>query len=113
MSDDPLELPPPPGAEADSWLDRLTAYAESLDLTPARLVVAVAAVVLVAVVGWRLLSTSAAAPSSGVEARLPMVTTSTSSSSPAATTGATAVVVDVVGAVRSAGIQRLRTGARV
>jgi competence protein ComEA len=54
MSDDPLDLvrPEPPR----SWRDHASAFAESLDLSPRRLAVALVALALAGLVAWRLLA---------------------------------------------------------
>jgi len=110
MSDDLSALPPLP--HSDGWRERLTAYAETLDLTPARLVMGVVVGAVVLIAGWRLMASSDAPP----ESRLPLVTTSAPAggSGPVTTTTALAeVVVHVAGAVTSPGVQRLDAGARV
>jgi competence protein ComEA len=111
MSEDLSALPPLPSP--DSWRDRVAAYAETLDLTPGRLVMGVVVGAVILVAGWRLMATSAEPP----EARLPMVTTtSLAGAGPTATTtttALTAVVVHVAGAVKAPGVQRLDAGARV
>ena len=116
MSDLPPELPRPP--RPSTWRERVLSFAESLDMTPARLLVGGAAVVLLAVVGWRLLD----APPPPVEMELPFATTtsrSSSASSPSSPSSPSSldppseVVVHVAGAVVAPGVQRLPAGARV
>ncbi len=117
MSEDPTELPPlpRPAPGVGGWGDQLTAYAEQFDLSPTRLVVGVVALVVMAVVGWRLFAAATPPP----EARLPLVTTTASGGGPGArgqptsSTIATEVVVHVAGAVAKPGVQRMKAGARV
>jgi competence protein ComEA len=113
MSEVPPELPLP--GPPQGWRDRLAVFAESLDLTPARLLGGGVAVVVAALLGWKLL----APPPPPPEMRLPLVTTtlpsSHSSSSSSSTAGAPSgeVVVHVAGAVAAPGLRRLAADARV
>ena len=113
MSDLPPELTRPP--RPTTWRERLLSFAESLDMTPARLLVGGAAVVVLSVVGWRLLD----APPPPVEMELPMTTTSGSEGSEGSAVPGTTVdvaeevVVHVAGAVAKPGVQRLPSGSRV
>jgi competence protein ComEA len=138
--DDLLARPLPPR----TWRDRLDDLAAGGQVSqPGRLVVAVVALVVVAVVGWRLLAppspppevqiplaepaaaAAAAAPGAvpGADSGAPGASTDPSAAPPgAATPGAAAagpgvaageVVVHVVGAVVAPGVQRLPSGARV
>jgi competence protein ComEA len=128
MSDLPpvlLRPTPPP-----TWRDRCVAWAESLDLTPARLLLGVVAVAAVLAGGWWLLQP----PPPPAEMQLPMTSTTpvggpgagttgtAGSSDPAAGGGPSSpsspgdvaeVVVHVAGAVAGPGVQRLPVGARV
>jgi competence protein ComEA len=112
MSDLPPELTRPP--RPATWRERLLSFAESLDMTPARLLVGGAAVVVLSVVGWRLLD----APPPPVEMELPMATTTPSGSAAPGSPGTTVdvaaeVVVHVAGAVAKPGVQQLPPGSRV
>jgi competence protein ComEA len=142
MSDDPLDLevdlvrPEPPR----SWRDQVSAFAESLDLSPRRLVVGLVAVAVAALLAWRLLAPAdpapelelpyasassgaaegaggeaAGGPSSSAGAAGSSIPGSTAGATPAASgsTVPTEVVVHVAGAVRSPGVQHLPGGARV
>lgn len=118
----PRPLPP------RTWRDHLSDLAESLDLSPRRLVVGAVALACVGVLGWRLL----APPAPPAEMRLPFAGSEPGSGQSAAddladgatpapssdevvtsTTAATEVVVHVAGAVASPGVQRLPIGSRV
>jgi competence protein ComEA len=139
MSDDLPELsrpaPPPP------WRDRLTGWAETLDLSPTRLIGGAVALAVVGFLGWRLL----APPPTPPEMRLPFVSTTgvapgaapEPGASPEGAAGAPApavggaptsaatggdgvdggdggeVVVHVAGAVAKPGVQHLPAGSRV
>lgn len=139
MSDDSLDLarPEPPR----SWRDHASAFAESLDLSPVRLAVALVAVVIAGLVAWRLLAPADPPP----EMELPFASTASSGTGPGAGTGDGAgdagapagpagspvsgpagastsapgstvpseVVVHVAGAVGRPGVQRLPGGSRV
>ena len=116
MSDPLPELPRPDAPLG--WRERLRQGAESLDLTPTRLIVGVVVVAVAGLAAWRLL----APPSLPPEMALPMASTSTASgagaggaagSSTTASNAATEVVVHVAGAVARPGVQRLDGGARV
>jgi competence protein ComEA len=130
MSDVLSDLPRP--ARPESWRDRLAGWAESLDLSPARLVGGVVVLAVVGFVGWRLL----APPPTPPEMRLPFVSTTAadpgagpgspgSSPSPSlpgsepappsrgGSRGAGEAVVHVAGAVEAPGVQRLPAGSRV
>lgn len=131
MSDLPpvlLRPTPPP-----SWRDRCAAWAESLDLTPTRLLLGIVAVAAVLAGGWWLLQP----PPPPAEMQLPMTSTTPPGGSGAETTDPTAaagssdpataggpgsqsatgdvveVVVHVAGAVTGPGVQHLPVGARV
>lgn len=124
---DPLPELPRPDAPL-SWRDRLRRGAESLDLTPTRLIVGLVVVAVAGLAAWRLL----APPSLPTEMALPMASSSTNggggggaaagsggsgsggSGAPSSTGEApTEVVVHVAGAVARPGVQRLALGARV
>lgn len=125
MSDVSSGLVRPPRPE--TWRDRVAGFAESLDLTPVRLVVGVVVVLVAAVGGWKLLQ----APPPPAEMQLPFASTTAPAGSAAADTAgpgdtsdpATSsgpapgdeveVVVHVAGAVASPGVQRLPSDARV
>jgi competence protein ComEA len=128
MSDVVPEVPRP--ARPEAWRDRLAGWAESLDLSPARLVGGAVVLAVVGFLGWRLL----APPPTPPEMRLPYVSTTAGASAAAsgagsggsgpsddpgsapATTGAgdgAEVVVHVAGAVTTPGVQHLPAGARV
>jgi competence protein ComEA len=111
MSDPLSELPRPVGPP--SWRDRLAEWAESLDLTPTRLVGGAAALVVVGLLGWKLL----APPPTPPEMRLPFVSTTApgpeSSSATTAQASPAEVVVHVAGAVLTPGVQHLAAGTRV
>jgi competence protein ComEA len=95
---------------ASTWRDRLAVLAESFDVTPARLAASVAALVVVAFVGWRLL----APPPPPAEMRVPVVTSGIPQPVSTSTVAApTEVVVHVAGAVVSPGVQRLAADSRV
>jgi competence protein ComEA len=123
-----LPRPEPP----ESWRERLAGWAETLDLTPTRLLVGLAVLAVGGVVAWRMLAPPPLPP----EMRLPFASTTVApaaaagadgsaaaSGEPAAgaTTGTgpsgsaevTEVVVHVAGAVVAPGVQRLDSGARV
>jgi competence protein ComEA len=124
-----FELPRP--AAPASWRDRLAGWAESLDLSPARLVGGLVLLAALGFAGWRLL----APPASPPEAHLPFVSTpptgpgaaagspgaagagapgaDPSGSMPGSTVAADGVVVDVAGAVGKPGVQHLPAGSRV
>jgi competence protein ComEA len=125
MSDVLPDLPRP--ARREAWRDRLAGWAESLDLSPARLVAGAVMLAVVGFVGWRLL----APPPTPPEMRLPFV--STTAVAPGGSPGAAAspaganpddaasttapegaeLVVHVAGAVTKPGVQRLPPGSRV
>jgi competence protein ComEA len=127
MSDLLPELPRPDAPL--SWRERLRRGAESLDLTPVRLVVGLVVLSVASFAAWRLL----APPSLPAEMGLPMVSTSAGgdggggggasesaaggdgggSSGSTATSVPTGVVVHVAGAVATPGVQRLGADARV
>jgi len=127
MSDVLPDLPRP--ARPEAWRDRLAGWAESLDLSPARLVGGAVMLALVGFLGWRLL----APPPTPPEMRLPFVSTTAptgapggapEAASPAAAAGAddaasttvpegAELVVHVAGAVARSGVQRLPAGSRV
>lgn len=110
MSDLLSDLPRPP--RPPSWRDRLTEWAETLDMSPARLAAGAVGVVVVGLLGWKLLSPPPPPP----EMRLPFVSTSAPADSASTTVGEAAeteVVVHVAGAVATPGVQRLPAGARV
>jgi competence protein ComEA len=107
---DPAALPRP--APPLSWRDRVSEWVEALDVTPARLLVGVAVVVVLGLAAWKLL----APPDLPPEMELPLVSTSApAASAPGSTTSPTSaeVVVHVAGAVSAPGVQRLPPGARV
>jgi competence protein ComEA len=120
------ELPRP--LPARTWREQLAGLAESVDLSPRRLLLGAVALACIGVVGWRLL----APPPPPAEMRLPFAQPSQAGSSgvdPAADSGggdgadaeggsttataATEVVVHVAGAVASPGVRRLPPGSRV
>ena len=128
MSDLPPELlrPAPPL----TWRDRLAGVAESLDLSPLRLVVGLVVIAAVVVGAWHLFE----APPPPIEMELPMATSSPTPPADAAGDGppttslgggpagpdASApagseaeVVVHVAGAVAVPGVQQLPAGTRV
>jgi competence protein ComEA len=132
MSDVVPEVPRP--ARPEAWRDRLAGWAESLDLSPARLVGGAVVLAVVGFLGWRLL----APPPTPPEMRLPYVSTTAGApgAAPAAASGAGSggsgpsddpgsapattgagdgaeVVVHVAGAVTTPGVQHLPAGARV
>ena len=117
MSDLLSDLPRPP--HVPSWRDRMAEWAESLDLTPTRLVAGVVALAIIGLAGWKLLGPGPTAP----ELRLPFASTTTAAGDAAPTTGApsgstaagagTEVVVHVVGAVAAPGVHHLPAGSRV
>ncbi|MGH9213451.1 MAG: ComEA family DNA-binding protein [Acidimicrobiales bacterium] len=122
MSDPLSELPRPP--RPLTWRDRLTEWAESLDLTPTRLIVGLAGLVVAGVLGWKLL----APPPPPPEMQLPFVSTTGPSGGstdggdagdPAAdatsppTSEQDEVVIHVAGAVAAPGVHRLAADARV
>lgn len=133
---DVLDLPLPDlprPARPDPWRDRLAGWAESLDLSPARLVGGAVVLAVVGFLGWRLL----APPPTPPEMELPFVSTTaagapgapgagadpasaTPSSSGAGEPGdagaldeSAELVVHVAGAVKAPGVQRLPGGSRV
>lgn len=125
MSDVLPDLPRP--ARPEAWRDRLAGWAESLDLSPARLVGGAVVLAVVGFLGWRLL----APPPTPPEMRLPFVSTTAvapggapeAAASPAGAgpddAPSTSVpegaelVVHVAGAVARSGVQRLPAGSRV
>lgn len=125
MSDLLPELPRPP--RPLSWRERVTEWAETLDLTPARLLVGTVAVIVVGFLGWKLL----APPPPPPEMRLPFVSTTapsvvddasnadsddtagTDSAGPGSGQESDEVVVHVAGAVGAPGVQHLAAGSRV
>jgi competence protein ComEA len=122
---------PPRPARPEPWRDRLAGWAESLDLSPARLVGGAVVLAVVGFLGWRLL----APPPTPPEMRLPFVSTTAagpageaaaagdagagpaSVATPPGATDTTAdgaeLVVHVAGAVAAPGVQRLPAGSRV
>jgi competence protein ComEA len=130
MSDVLPDLPRP--ARPEAWRDRLAGWAESLDLSPARLVGGAVMLAMVGFLGWRLL----APPPTPPEMRLPFVSTTGPAAAPgeapeaASSAGAAGsagsddaasttvpdgaeLVVHVAGAVARSGVQRLPAGSRV
>jgi competence protein ComEA len=127
MSDVLPDLPRP--ARPEAWRDRLAGWAESLDLSPARLAGGAVMLAMVGFLGWRLL----APPPTPPEMRLPFVSTTApnatpggapEAASPAGAAGAddaasttvpegAELVVHVAGAVARSGVQRLPAGSRV
>jgi competence protein ComEA len=129
MSDVVPELPRP--ARPPTWRERLAGWAESLDLSPARLVGGAVVLAVVGFLGWRLL----APPPTPPEMRLPFVSTTAAGPGPgvgldaapssaigdpgdaaggaAEGDGDSEVVVHVAGAVATPGVQRLPAGSRV
>jgi competence protein ComEA len=130
MSDVVPEVPRP--ARPEAWRDRLAGWAESLDLSPARLVGGAVVLAVVGFLGWRLL----APPPTPPEMRLPFVSTTAGApgavpaaaagagsggsdppddpgSAPATTGAGAEVVVHVAGAVTTPGVQHLPAGSRV
>jgi competence protein ComEA len=136
MSDDLPELSRP--APPPTWRDRLTGWAETLDLSPTRLIGGAVALAVVGFLGWRLL----APPPTPPEMRLPFVSTTGGAPGAAPEPGAAAeaaagapalgvggaptsaatggdglggaeVVVHVAGAVAKPGVQHLPAGSRV
>jgi competence protein ComEA len=134
MSDVLPELSRP--APAPTWRDQLAGWAETLDLSPARLIGGALVLAVVGFLGWRLL----APPPTPPEMRLPFV--STTGAAPTASPGAASpgeagtagaagsavpardgaatssttgdeVVVHVAGAVARPGVQHLPAGSRV
>ncbi len=100
MSDDPLDLdvdlvrPEPPR----SWRDHASAFAESLDLSPPRLVLGLVALAVAALVAWRLLAPADPAP----EMELPYA--SASSAGPEGTGGAGGAGGDAAGGSSSSAV---------
>jgi competence protein ComEA len=127
MSDVLPDLPRP--ARPEAWRDRLAGWAESLDLSPARLVGGAVMLAMVGFLGWRLL----APPPTPPEMRLPFVSTTapaaapgeaSEAASPAGVAGSddaasttvpdgAELVVHVAGAVARSGVQRLPASSRV
>ncbi|HET6953611.1 MAG TPA: helix-hairpin-helix domain-containing protein [Acidimicrobiales bacterium] len=127
---------PPRGAPPRTWRDRLSDLTAGVELSPGRVAAGAVAVCLAAVVAWRLLAPPPAPP----EMSLPFAEQSAAAPAPAATgvagaattappggpatppgPGAAAaagggaageVVVHVVGAVVTPGVQRLPSGSR-
>lgn len=128
MSDQaPPILPRPP--RPPTWRERVAALAESLDLSPRRLVVGSMVLAVLGVASWRLLAppapppemslpfastTSVVGPDGPVEATGSGVAGSTDAASGApGADGLVEVVVHVAGAVARPGVQRLPVGSRV
>lgn len=124
MSDVLPDLPRP--ARPEAWRDRLAGWAESLDLSPARLVGGAVVLAVVGFLGWRLLappptppemrlpfvSTTAVAPGGAPEAASPARAGPDDAASTSVPEGAE-LVVHVAGAVARSGVQRLPAGSRV
>jgi competence protein ComEA len=93
-----------------TWRERLAEWAEALDMSPTRLLVGGAVLVVVGLAGWRLL----APPPPPPEMRIPFTSTSAPGSGPSSSSAVPVqVVVHVAGAVNAPGVQRLASGARV
>lgn len=132
MSDDPFDLARPEAPR--TWRDQASALAESLDLSPRRLVAVLVALALAGLLAWRLLAPAEPAPEmelpfassastgGGSGGQAPGTTAGSGGSVPggagvaASASGSTVpteVVVHVAGAVGRPGVQRLPGGSRL